>query len=108
MKRKFKAYNKVSKTMSKPFILNSIYKYIDPKDIDNIVFLQFIWVRDKKWREIYQWDILQYNINWYKQKHKYIVSDIRDVHIELDRDDSYYRRDEDILIVGNIYEDSKR
>lgn len=51
---KFRAYNKTNKEIWNLNLLNEWFKF----DNENYIILQFVWHKDKNWREIYEWDIV--------------------------------------------------
>lgn len=73
---------------------------------DNPIYeiMQFTWLLDKSWKEIYEGYVIQVYIEGYLQNKPYIVEDIFTCHNWLNNQDSYYRWDNNIEIIGNIYQ----
>jgi len=67
----FRAWSDELKSMSKPFTFGSVLNFNDKniKSLTNEIVLQFIWLKDKNGKEIFEGDILCENR--FDGKHRY-------------------------------------
>lgn len=70
---------------------------------DHYVPMQYTGVNDMKDVNVYEDDILEIWIDNIKQDGYYLVEDLRELNLEMNRDDSYYRISK-IKVVGNKWE----
>jgi len=38
--------------------------------VDTEKLMQYTWLKDKEWKDIYEWDIIMYNMSWQNPKTK--------------------------------------
>jgi len=124
---KFRAWHKYLKKMYNVCILNMENKFVglegferDCKealggisygcDLEFVELMQYIGLKDKKktekfpeGQEIYEGDILNQWIEGIKQDELFIVKNLYNLHIEMNRDDNYYKVQE-VEIIGNVFE----
>ena len=82
---------------------NQEKRYLTVMNYDAIELMQFAGVDDSRGLEVYEDDILEIWIDGIKQDNYYIVEDSRELYLEMNRDDSYYRISK-IKVVGNKWE----
>lgn len=70
---------------------------------ESITMMQSTEMLDVNKKEVYEGDILEIRIEDVLQHNYYIVEDIKDLYLECNRDDSYFRITS-FRIIGNIYE----
>lgn len=73
------------------------------EECDDLIIQQFTGLQDNKGEDIYEGDILIIWIDEDRQTDLYEVKDLRELYLECNRDDSYYRISS-MKIVGNIFE----
>jgi hypothetical protein len=100
---KFRAWQNASKRMVSEekvntFLFNA-FKYNG--DSSGCTFMQFTGLHDKNGTPIYEGDICTIWMG-VKQTNPYIVEDLRELYLEMNRDDGYLRIT-DIEVIGNIY-----
>lgn len=109
---KFRAWNNVSKSMSKPFTFEEIRDEESEANytvFDNI--MQYTWLKDKNWVEVYEGDIL--NCTAPKPYHtdsktSYVVFKQREARFELQKDACLpIGRYTEIEVIWNIFENQE-
>ena len=73
---------------------------------NEIELMQWAGINDLEGLKVYEDDILEIWIDDIKQDNYYIVKDLRELYLEMNRDDSYYRISK-IKIVGNKWENTE-
>lgn len=72
---------------------------------NDIDISQYVEIQDQNGKDIYVGDLLSYSIGGYPQSVSFYVDTMYSLHIELNRDDPYYRIDRHSLkVIGNVFE----
>ena len=106
-----KESNKLFNVDAIQFATNDICVWNEEKQEEMILNLdynrlnQFTGILDKNGKEIYEGDILKISIEKFNQSNNYVVKDLRDLYLEFNRDDGYYRITS-AEIIGNIFENA--
>jgi len=115
---KFRAWNVWLKKMYKwdelviPFLTSEI-KWLEIMRTNNCfqthmaqgdTLMQYTWLKDKNWVEIYEGDVLRVSMERDLQDSPYVVDCIQELYLQMNRDDNYYRIDDFPEIMWNIYE----
>ena len=82
---------------------NQEKRYLTTMNYNAIEIMQYAKIYDSIGLKVYEDDILEIWIDGAKQDNYYVVEDSRELYLEMNRDDSYYRISK-IKVVGNKWE----
>jgi len=119
---KFRVWDKIQNKMNMNCSLYNLWIYRENVGLNNIfyyddvIFMRYTWLKDKEWKEIYKWDLIESQLVWDINKIKQVeyINEVWAYMIwwELlsrhlyDKQywDLYYIKSP--VIIGNIYENS--
>lgn len=103
---KFRAWDKEELEMISPDKLLTLYnnRFLNESLVSDkkVTLMQYTGLKDINDVDIYEGDVLTTWIQGCKQVTPYIVEDMRELYLETERDDRYYRITK-MEIIGNIY-----
>jgi len=73
-------------------------------NINDIVLQQFTWLKDKAWKEIYEWDVIDRWNNAIVCFNNWRLQPVYDWWTSEDMEDDFYLFANRCFVIGNIYE----